>query len=107
MVVILIKTNITRRGLHLQFFSSAKPAVSKLCKFQMEGSVVLVSLPVLQCGASQKALASQNASLGPEISISLLRKLYASLIIFLDKIMLMTSSKDKLVFARETLIYLL
>ena len=62
----------------------------------MEESIVLVSLPVLQFGTSQKALASQNASLGPEISISVLRKLYVSLIIFLDNIPLMTSSKTNL-----------
>ena len=41
------------------------------------------------------------------IPISLLRKLYVQLIIFLDDILLMASSKEELTLARDTLIYLL
>ena len=39
------------------------------------------------------------------ISISLLRKLYVQLIIFLDDILLMASSKEELTLVRDTLIY--
>ena len=41
------------------------------------------------------------------IPISLLRKLYVRLFIFLDNILLMLFSKEELTLARDTLIYLL
>ena len=41
------------------------------------------------------------------IPVSLLRKLYERLMIFMDDILLMVSSKQELTLARDTLIYLL
>ena len=68
----------------------------------MKGSVLPVPLPLLWFGTSPKDIHKVDES-----SLSLLRKLYVRLIIFLDDILLMASSKEELTFVRDTLIYLL
>ena len=59
--VIPAETNITGRRQHVQnrpqeciFFSPTKPKIPKVCKFQMEGSILSVPLPLLQFGTSPK-----------------------------------------------------
>ena len=107
--VIPVERNITGRGLNLQnrpqgciFFSPTKPEIPKVCKFQMEGSILSVPLPLLPFGTSPKDIHKVD-----ENSHSLLIKLHVRLIIFLDNILLMASSKEELTLARDTLIYLL
>ena len=84
------------------FFSPTKFKIPKVFKFQMKGSVLPVPLPLLWFGTSPKDIHKVDES-----SLSLLRKLYVRLIIFLDDILLMASSKEELTLVRDTLIYLL
>ena len=107
--VITLERNITGRGLHVQnrpqgwiFFSSTKFKISKLFKFQMEGSVLPLPLLLLWFRTCPKDIHEVD-----EIPISLLRNLYVRLTIFLDHILLLASSKEKLTLAGDTLIYLL
>ena len=84
------------------FFSPTKLKVSKVCKFQIEGFILSVPLPLLWFGTGPRMFTKLM-----KIPISLLRKLYVRLIIFLDNILLMASSKEELTLARGTQIYLL
>ena len=59
--VIPVERNITGRGLHVKnrpqgciFFSLTKPKISNVCKFQMEGSLLSVPLPLLRFWTSPK-----------------------------------------------------
>ena len=105
--VIPLERNITRRGLHVQnrpqgciFFSPTKLQIPKVFKFEMEESVLPVPLPLLWFGTSPKYIHKVNRN-----SYFSVEKLYVQLIIFLDDILLMASSKEELTLARDTLIY--
>ena len=59
--VTAVERNVTGRGLHVQnrpqgciFSSPTKPEIPKVCKFQMEGSILSVPLPLLRFGTSPK-----------------------------------------------------
>ena len=61
--VIPVERNIIQQGLNVQntpqrciFFSLIKPKVSNICKFQVERSILSVSLPVIWFGTSAKDL---------------------------------------------------
>ena len=78
------------------------PLNLKSQKFLIFKSALPVPLPLLWFGTSPKDIHKVDES-----SLSLLRKLYVRLIIFLDDILLMVSSKEELALVRDTLIYLL
>ena len=104
--VIPLERNITRRGLHVQnrpqgciFFSPTKFQIPKVFKFEMEESVLQFLCLCFGLGPVPSIFMKLM-----RIPISLMRKLYVQLIIFLDDILLMVSSREELT-PRDTLIY--
>ena len=69
----------------------------------MEGSILSVPLLLLRFGINPKDI----QKVGKNYHFCLFRKLYVRLIIFLDDILLVASSKEELAFATDTLIDLL
>ena len=83
------------------FFSPTKPKVSKICNCQVEGSIQPVSLPVRRFGASSRDFhkAYANSHVPVEKAVRL--------VICLDDILVMASSKEELSLASDTMIYFL
>ena len=69
----------------------------------MEGSILSVPLLLLRFGINPKDI----QKVGKNYHFCLFRKLYVRLIIFLDDILLVASSKEELAFATDALIDLL
>ena len=101
-----VEKNIPGRGLHAEnrsqgciFLSPTKPKIPKVCKFQMEGSILFVSL---WFGTSPKDIhkVDENSHFSVE-------KTVCTTDFFLDDILRMVSSKEELTLTTDTVIYLI
>jgi len=95
-------SNVQTRPERCLLFSSSPCKITGICSLSVGQKDLSVSLPLFWTGSKPRVFTKRM-----KISIAVLRRLNVRLIIFLDDILLMGSSKQELIQAKDTLIFLL